>query len=69
MAEFKDLIKCLCTEEMLEEGTGIKVKVNEKVGYLVAYDAGLGFAFVTKDDEPIDAMDHELGADEIEIIK
>ncbi len=67
MAEFKDLIKCLCTEEMIEKGTGIKVKVKEKIGYLVAYDVDLGFTFVTVVDYVGENIESELGEDDIDI--
>lgn len=68
MAEFEDLIKCLCTEEMMEEGTAKKVEVHSKVGYLVSYDAGLGFGFVAAAKYVGNNFEEELRPDEIKII-
>ena len=66
MAEFKDLIKYLCTEEMAMDNTGTQVMVKGKLGYLIGYDAGLGFSFVSYDTYEKDEF--ELGIDEIEIV-
>jgi len=47
MAKFEELIQCLCTFEMVKDGTAKLVEVKGKLGYLMAYDAGDGFSFMT----------------------
>jgi len=68
LTKFEQLIRRLCSYEMLEAGLGKTVFVDGVEGYLVAYDAGLGFAFTPKDDMAEDLIKYaELNEDEIEI--
>jgi len=62
--KFKQLIRCLCTEEMIDERKAKKVKAKGKVGYLLSYDAGLGFGMWADDGD----NEYELWIDEIEIL-
>lgn len=68
MAEFKELIKCLCTEEMIDtvcKDVAPRVRVGLSEGYLVGYDMGLGFTFIPDYGNP----QYELTCDEIDIVK
>ena len=67
MAEFKELIKCLCTEEMVEQKTARIVKVKGKLGYLFSYDAELGFGFLSAVVGIGSSSEFELDPEEIEI--
>jgi hypothetical protein len=49
MAEFKELINCLSTEDMIDNGTAPIVYYNGRPGYLYGYNSGLGFQWVSKD--------------------
>jgi len=62
MAEFKEAIRYLCTEEMIDNKTAPQVRVKNKIGYLVSYDYGLGFGFISEEGE-----EYELNAEEIDL--
>lgn len=64
MAEFKELINKLCTEEMVDNGTAPIVYHNNIAGYLFAYDAGLGFSWMAVYD---DEIGYELSEDELSL--
>jgi len=64
MTKFSELIGRLCTEEMMEDGSGLLTYYNGKAGYLSAYDAGLGFTWLSKED---DEHQYELGPEELEL--
>ncbi len=63
--KFDQLIACLCTDEMLEEESWpiealAMVRAKGKEGYLVAYDAGLGFTMWSKDGEEFELWENEI---------
>jgi len=62
--KFKQLINCLCTEEMIDSGDAKKVTAKGKTGFLLSYDAGLGFGMWTEDGD----NEYELWEDEIEVV-
>jgi hypothetical protein len=64
MATNKELYPLLATEEELNNDTATIVYYRGKPGYLMAYDAGLGFFFGYKDSS---ATKPELSADEISL--
>ncbi len=62
--KFKQLINCLCTEEMINNGEAKKITAKGKIGYLLSYDAGLGFGMWVEDGD----NEYELCEDEIKIL-
>lgn len=62
--KFQKLINCLCTEEMIDNGTATKVKSKGKEGYLLSYGAGIGFGIWYDDD----SEEYEISENEIEIL-
>lgn len=58
----QNLFTFLCTEEMINNGNAKKVYYFNKSGYLMAFDAGLGFTFWSEEDN---GFHYELSADEI----
>lgn len=69
MAEFKELIKNLCTEEMIDNGTAPIVYYKGKAGHLLAFDAGLGFKWISKPITDIYTYGvyYELSEDELDL--
>lgn len=65
MATNKELYPFLCTEEEMENDTAPIVYYNGQPGYLIAYDAGLGFCFAPKDRD--DFIIPELWCEEIDV--